>query len=287
MTKSITTWHTITVLAAAFMLAWLCATAVRAAPEAELWPRWTAHDAESEQTIDHGAWNAFLAAYVVEGGDGINRLRYGAVSETDRQTLDAYIDRLADTAISQYDRAEQFAFWINLYNALTVKVILDSYPVESIRNIDISPGLFASGPWGAELITIEGTALTLDDIEHRILRPIWQDPRVHYAVNCASIGCPNLQPKAFTAANTDALLNQGAREYINHPRGFSVGDRGRVRASAIYKWFAEDFGGSERAVLDHARKFAAPPLNAKLEEATGIAGYDYDWSLNDAANPDG
>ena len=137
----------------------------------------------------------FLAQHLRTGEDGIARIGYGAVSDEDRKSLDAYIAALAGHPGSRraLNRAEQQAYWINLYNALTVQVILDHYPVESIRDIDISPGLFADGPWGKKLVTIEGEAVSLDDIEHRILRPIWKDPRIHYAVNCASIGCPNLQ----------------------------------------------------------------------------------------------
>ncbi len=108
------------------------------------------------------------------------------------------------------------------YNALTVKVILDNYPVKSIRDIDISPGLLNDGPWDAKLLTIEGKEVSLNDIEHRILRPIFLDNRIHYAVNCASSGCPNLQPEAFTVENTEELLDRGAREYIAHERGVKI-----------------------------------------------------------------
>ncbi len=101
---------------------------------------------------------------------------------------------LAATSADRLRRAEQFPFWINLYNALTVKVVLDHYPVEIIRDIDISPGLFADGPWGKKLVTVEGEALSLDDIEHRILRPIWKDPRLHYVLNCAALGVPIFSP---------------------------------------------------------------------------------------------
>ncbi len=183
--------------------------------------------------------------------------------------------------ITGYPRDEQLAFWVNLYNALTVKVILDHYPVQSIKEIDISPGWFSSGPWGKKLITIESHDLSLDDIEHRILRPIWKDPRIHYAVNCASIGCPDLGDTAFSASNVEAELSRAARNYINHPRGVTVEDD-QVRISSIYKWFKDDFGGSEMAILDHLRLYAADELKHKLEKVSGISGYAYDWALNDS-----
>ena len=95
--------------------------------------------------------------------------------------------------------------------------MLRFYPVDSIR--DISSGFFSPGPWKKELLNVEGQSLTLNDIEHRILRPIWQDPRIHYAVNCASLGCPNLPVIAFSEDNTDAMLDRAAQQFINHPRG--------------------------------------------------------------------
>ncbi|MCG8693457.1 MAG: DUF547 domain-containing protein, partial [Minwuiales bacterium] len=188
-----------------------------AAPKSKLWERWTAHDPSATQQIDHRAWDQFLRTYVRPNGSGLNLVAYSEVTAEDRRALEAYLSALAVTPISRFNRAEQVAYWINLYNALTIKVILDHYPVESIRKISISPGLFSIGPWDRKLIRIEGEELTLNDIEHRILRPIWQDPRIHYAVNCASISCPNLIPTAFTGANADELMTAGAREYMNSP----------------------------------------------------------------------
>ncbi len=256
------------------------ATELAAAPRAELWERWTAYDPESAAQIDHGAWDRFLDGYLIEGADGINRIRYAAVTAADRAALDGYIDSLERVAVSTLNRAEQFAYWVNFYNALTVRTILEHYPVESIRDIDISPGLFANGPWGAKLVSVEGERLSLDDIEHRILRPIWQDPRIHYAVNCAALGCPNLQSRAFTAANTDALLDAGAKAFINHPRGFALVARDRLQASSIYDWFQDDFGASEAEILEHARSHGSAELRAALQDRTEIDRFAYDWSLN-------
>ncbi len=168
-----------------------------------------------------------------------------------------------------------------LYNALTVKVVLDHYPVDGIRDIDFSPGLFADGPWDKKLVEIEGEDVSLNDIEHRILRPIWRDPRIHYAVNCASIGCPNLQPTAFTAANTDALLAAAAQAYVNHPRGARV-EGGKLIVSSIYVWFQEDFGGNDAGVISHLRRYADPGLRSRLSRIERIGDHFYDWSLNGA-----
>src|SRR5262245_26932648 len=160
---------------------------VTAAPRAELWPRWQQHNPQNPAQIDFTFWNSFLAKYVdAQHPSGIHRLRYASVSAEDRQALQHSIIVLQTFPISTYNQQEQQAYWINLYNALTVSVILAHYPVASIRDIRLS-GLFSTGPWQAKLVIIEGEKVSLDDIEHRILRPIWQDNRLHYALNCASL----------------------------------------------------------------------------------------------------
>lgn len=251
-----------------------------AAPKADLWERWTVHDPSATATIDHSPWGRFLKTYVLAFPDGVNRLAYARVSETDRKRLDRYIDELLALPISAYSRHEQRAYWINLYNALTVQLILDHYPVNSIRHIKPHP--FAIGPWRKKLITVEGERLSLDDIEHRILRPIWRDPRLHYAVNCAAIGCPNLQAEAYTASNADTLLDRGAKTYVNNARGVEF-RKGRLIVSSIYKWFQEDFGDSDEGVIRHLQQYAEPALAARLNGTKRISGDRYDWALNDAS----
>ena len=255
------------------------AAAAFAAPKPDLWPRWEAHDPASTVRVDHRPWEELLAKYLVTGHpSGVNRVRYAQVTAEDKAALDRYVASLEATPVSSLGRPEQLAYWINFYNALTVKVILDHYPVKSIR--DIKSGWFNPGPWDLKLVTVEGEQLTLNDMEHRILRPIFRDNRVHYAVNCASIGCPNLQPEAFTAENTARLLKAGAREHVNHPRGARV-EGGRLIASSIYDWFQVDFGGSEAGVLEHLRAYAEGPLAEALRGFRGTISYQYDWSLNE------
>ena len=192
------------------VLLWLVLSqSALAAPAAILWDKWTTHDSASVQTVDHAAWDAFLVSNVQRGANGINRIAYASVSGADKAALADYIASLEAVAVSELNRAEQLAYWINMYNALTAKVVLDHYPVGSIR--EIKPWLLAWGPWGMKLVRVDGEQLTLNDIEHRILRPIWRDARIHYAVNCASLGCPNLQARAFTAAICISVLIQEAR----------------------------------------------------------------------------
>ena len=259
------------------------AGAAAAAPSADPWPRWEAHAAGSELAVDHDPWDAILAEVVRLGDDGVARVDYPALTgDPLRGRLDAYLARLAATPVSRLGRPEQQAFWINLYNALTLRVIRDHYPVESILDVDISPGLFSNGPWGAELIMVENEDLTLDDVEHRILRPLWMDPRIHYALNCASIGCPNLQGRAWRAATLDADLDAAATAYVNHARGFTTEDSDLI-VSSIYDWFIADFGGDDDGVLHHLTRYADPERQALLRAANGIDDHQYDWALNDLA----
>ncbi|MEN8723411.1 MAG: DUF547 domain-containing protein [Alphaproteobacteria bacterium] len=232
----------------------------------------------AEFSADHSPWGQLLGTYVSAHKDGVNRFDYGAVTTQDRATLDAYLEMLASKPVSKAARGQQMAFWINLYNALTVQVILDNYPVDSIRQI--TNGFLSFGPWKVKRITVEGQQLSLDAIEHDILRPQFRDPRIHYAVNCASWGCPNLQQQAFTADNLELLLDQGARAYINHERGVTISDAGRLIVSSIYDWFKADFGHDDDQVLGHIRTYADAALLDALSGHDAIDGYEYDWTLN-------
>lgn len=262
------------------LLALTPAGTASAATPAEMFSK---HTAGATTTVDHSAWTSLLEAYVAEGKDGVNRVDYARFKAEGHSKLKAYVARLQQTDVASLDRPEQFAFWANLYNAKTIDIVLDKYPVKSIKGISLGGGLFAlvtGGPWKAKTVQLAGQDLSLDDIEHGILRPVFKDPRVHYAVNCASVGCPNLGRAAFTGATLDAQLNAAAKAYINHPRGINA-DGGRVKASSIYSWFQADFGGTEGGVLAHAAQYAEPALKMKLNGITKIADFDYDWSLND------
>jgi len=248
--------------------------------QSELWPRWTEHNDTSTETVDHSLWSAFLQKFVRSDGSGTVGVAYSTVSATDRQELDDYVAMLEQTPVSELARDEQRSFWINLYNATTVKVVLDAWPVASIR--DIKDGLFSGGPWKATRLKVENEDISLNDIEHRILRPIWKDPRLHYALNCASIGCPDLLDTAFTRDNTEQLLEEAARIFINHPRAASV-EAGKLSVSSIYHWFKEDFDGSDSGVIAHLRSYAEGELAGALQGIDRLDSHDYDWSINSVA----
>jgi hypothetical protein len=241
--------------------------------------------AESKTEI----YGDLLAKYVAPGPNGINLVGYARWkhSKTDLDRLAGYLSALQSAKPSAMPRNEAFSYWINLYNAATLKVVLDHYPVESIRDIHSEGTEFFdfkafAGPWRTKLIKVEGKPLSLDDIEQTILRPKFRDPRIHYALNCASLGCPNLKLTPWTAETLDADLNAAASAYINHPRGVRIGQDGSIRVSSIYNWYQEDFGGAQKGVLSHLRKYARPALAKQLRGAKAIAGHDYDWALNDA-----
>lgn len=236
------------------------------------------------------ALDALLSRYVTLRADGVARVNYARwkASAPDMAALDGWIAAAAARRPTAMPRNEAFAFWANMYNALTLKVVLERYPVRSIRDIrstgvPFDPRQF-NGPWRTRLVTVEGRRMSLDDIEHETMRPTFRDPRVHYSVNCASIGCPNILPRAFRATTLEADLDDAARAFVNHPRGVTVLADGRVRVSSIYSWFKEDFGGNDAGVIAHLRRYAAPPLALRLANATTIADHVYDWALNDASD---
>ncbi|MGF1607332.1 MAG: DUF547 domain-containing protein [Rhodothalassiaceae bacterium] len=232
--------------------------------------------------VDHGAWAVFLDRYVRQSPDGVHLVDYGAVTPADETALLGYLERLQAVKVTDLPRMEQLAFWINLYNAVTVRTVLEAYPVDSIRDISLG-GVLSVGPWGEDLVTVEDRALSLNDIEHKIVRPVFQDPRIHYALNCAAYQCPNLRAEPYRGAVLDAQLNAQARAYVNDPRGVTVKPDGDLVLSKIYVWFKEDFGGSEAVVLEHLSQYAEGPLFDTLTADPDIDDYVYDWSLNDAA----
>lgn len=237
------------------------------------------HDAESTSRFDYSKWAKFLNAYVRADADGIHRVDYAAVGELETKRLGAMIDELAAVDPGTLSRDEQMAYWINLYNAVTVKTVLDHHPVESIRDIALPPAGEGGGPWDAPLVEVLGRRLSLNDIEHRILRPIWADARIHYAVNCAALGCPNLAAVPYTGRHVDGLLDRAAAAFVNHRRAVRF-EHARLHLSSLFEWYADDFGADLEERLEHLAEHAREPLALRLEAFDGEIVYDYDWALN-------
>ena len=220
-----------------------------------------------------------------------------AALEKDRATLDrvvATFDGPATRDEPRWTRAERMAFWINAYNAFTLKAIVDHYPIRSrwftrhprnsIRQID---GVWTTRQWRAG-----GRTVSLDDIEHEILRPTFGDARIHFAVNCASIGCPPLAAEPYRAPTLDAQLDAAARRYLSAPQGLRI-DGGTLRVSSIFKWYGQDFvagfaplalSGRDsvaRAIRGTIIRYGPPEAAALARSDGGIAFLEYDWTLND------
>jgi len=225
------------------------------------------------------AYGDLLQRRITRGEGGLNQFDYaGAFADGDLSIITAYTDYLAAQNPDAMTEADQIAYWANLYNALTLKVVLENYPVTSIRKI--KDGLFSIGPWKRDAVTVNGEVLSLDTIEHGILRKRYDNlALVHYMVNCASVGCPNLSDKLWSGATLDADREQAARDFINSPRGVRINGQ-KLKVSSIYDWFEEDFGGSKSEALKHFRQYAGPELTEALDAGAKISGYDYNWDLN-------
>ncbi|WP_420463206.1 VTT domain-containing protein [Candidatus Palauibacter sp.] len=232
-------------------------------------------------SFDHSAWDGLLR----DGTSG-GLVDYAAMSAR-RAELDAYLARVAEADLGALERAELMAFLINAYNALTVVAILDHPGVASIREID---GVWTDLEW-----TVGGQSLTLDNIEHNVLRPFFRDPRIHFAVNCASLSCAPLPRWALSGADLEAQLEERSRAFLTDPANVSL-EGGRLRLSRYFDWYGSDFtasGWAPRAesIPAFIARYAADEVRAAVEEDPGIAFdfADYDWSLNtvDALSTDG
>lgn len=239
---------------------------------------------------DHAAWTAILEG-ALEGG----LMDYRGLRESP-EALDAYLAQLAATTPEQHaawTREERFAFWINAYNAFTVRLIRDRGPVKSIKKLG---GLFTT-PWEIKFIPMpafdperKGKPITLDEIEHELIRPVFRDARVHAAVNCASLSCPPLREEAFRAKELDAQLDDQVRAWLVDPvRNQLEPEDGRVRISRIFDWYEPDFtagregSDSERTLLwiaDHVGDEAVAARLRRGARTLRVRHLDYDWSIN-------
>jgi hypothetical protein len=269
------------------LAAWVAAPRLAAAAAAD------AADAAFDHT--HAAWTSLLARHVVLLRDGqASQLRY-AVMATERAGLRVYLDTLSALRRADFDRFskdQQQAFLINAYNAFTVELVLTRYPdLKSIRDIG---GLFGN-PWKRQWIALLGATVSLDDIEHGMLRKrgAYDEPRVHFAVNCASVGCPMLREEAFVGERLDAQLAQQAERFMaDRTRNRWEPQRSRLALSKIFDWYGEDFTLGHRGITSvsafaarHADRLADAPADRERIRArqAPIGFLDYDWALNDVA----
>jgi hypothetical protein len=226
--------------------------------------------AAADAPIDDSLYAGLLSTHVHNGVVDYQGFK------NDENKLDAYLNILESANTKTMARNERFAFYINAYNAWTIKLILSRYPgVKSIKDL----GSLFSSPWKKKICRIDGEAVSLDDIEHKILRPEFKDNRVHFAVNCASKGCPRLMSEPYQADVLDRQLDEAAREFVNDPeKNYLNGDT--LYVSSIFKWFAEDFNHD---IVAFFIRYATGDLKKQLTVDPGgikIKYLDYDWSLN-------
>ena len=250
--------------------------------------------AQAAAALDHShaAWTSLLKKHVklIDGGKA-SQLRYAGMA-ADSAALKAYTDSLSAVsaaAFAAFSKPQQMAFLINAYNAFTVQLILTRYPkLDSIKDL----GSLLSNPWKPKFIKLLGTEMSLDNIEHDTLRAKgrFDDPRIHFAVNCASVGCPMLREEAFVAERLDAQLDEQALRFMSDRSRNRAAD-GKLMLSKIFDWYGGDFKLGHKGITSlgaFAARYAdqladAPAERERIKAGTLDVGFlDYDWKLNDA-----
>jgi hypothetical protein len=239
---------------------------------------------EAPDRADHTAFAQLLRTHV----DASGYVDYAALAAHADSVLVPYLQQLAATNPATLSRDARLAFWLNAYNAYTLKLIADHYPVESIQ--DITPGAGPSipkvnSPFLVEVGAVADTVRTLDEIEHDIIRERFDEPRIHFALVCAAVSCPRLRREPYVGDRLGAQLDDQARTFL-HTAGKNEIPSGpdRVSVSRIFKWFAGDFGGSKSDVQRFLAPYFGDPVGSRLAEANYTLDYlDYDWTLNDQA----
>ena len=261
----------------AFIYSQTFVSSLYAAPKAELISYWNVSDEKSSTKIDHSSWQSILDKYLDEQhSSGINRFNYSAVSTEDGKTLEQYLIYLQSIDPRKLRQAQQFPFWVNLYNAKTVALVTKAVKTRDIESIkEIRSHYIWAGPWRMNSLKVAEKAVSLDDIEHGVLRPIWKDRRIHFAVSCASLGCPNLLKTAFTEANTETLLSSAEKSFLLHPRAVRITGE-KLVLSTIFQWYRADFAEDERQLLDYVSRFSNLDINHEEIDVS----YEYDWGLN-------
>jgi len=257
---------------------------------------WEVENRQQISKISHTPWQQLLSTYVSSDQNealvekmasstikqASTHFNYAQVTPEHKSLLALYLHQMQQLDPRDYPKEEQLAYWVNLYNALTVQLVLAHYPVNSIRDIASSNlallGQFI-GPWDNNIATVAGKTLTLNQIEHGILRAIWQDPRIHYVLNCASQGCPDLTVQAFASEQADEQLNLAASRFINQNKAVSFSGE-KLYLSKIYYWFEQDFGGNKTQVLSHLANHSKGELSHRLSRFSGEIIYQYNWQLN-------
>lgn len=212
--------------------------------------------------LNQNAWGQLLQKYVSATG----KVNYKGM-KAEKADLDAYLKYLENNPIQDnWSKAKKMAWWINAYNAFTVKMIVDNYPVSSITK------LHGGKPWDVKWIKLNGRTYTLNNIENDILRPEFKDARIHFAVNCAAQSCPPILNEAWTESNLEQMLEKQAKAFINNPK-FNTIKNNEIEISRIFEWYAVDFGN----IVDYLNRYS----NTKISKNAKVKYKEYDWNLNE------
>lgn len=226
----------------------------------------------TSKKVDHSAWTKLLKKHVRQDGF----VNYQSLLE-DKPKLNAYTQDLSENPPAEgWTDSEKIAYWINVYNAFTVKLIVDNYPLESIK--DLNPTLsvpLLRTVWTQKWFQIGGKDFSLDQVEHKILRKDFEEPRIHFAVNCASVSCPILRQEAYTADRLDQQLDEQARVFINDERRNRI-EQNEVEISKIFSWFTGDFTNGQALIA-----FLNQYSETMIDEDAKVTYMDYEWGLND------
>ncbi len=245
---------------------------VLAAPKAKQIDFWNDSEEESGLKIDYSAWDSLLKKFVItDHPSRLNRFDYESVSEGDKLALDGFVDYIQKMDPRQLTKQRQKAYWLNLFNAGLIQQVLKSEPEDSIK--DISGNL-----WKRKRFYIAMQKMSLDDVEHGVLRPIFKDPRIHFSLVAGTVGSANILPVAFTGDNVEQLIEENTKEFLSHSRGVR-NDNGKLVLSRIFNWYQADFGGNFEGVKSFIKPYAPQSLAPILIDARK-AKYQYDWSLN-------
>jgi hypothetical protein len=234
-----------------------------------------------KESSGYSDWDLILKRYVIKSEHGgVNLFNYAALSKSadDWELLNNYITSLEGMDPNLMLKNAAVSYYANLYNAVTVKLVTENYGIKSIRKL----GPLNSGPWKRKVIKLNTELVSLDDIEHKILRSKYKSPYIHYMLNCASMSCPNLQVTPWKGDSLEVDQLAAATEYINSSRAVTL-KKNALQLSSIYKWFKEDFE-NEGGVLDHILKHANKDLKNAIEKGVKIKSYNYDWTLNDVTD---
>lgn len=235
--------------------------------------------------FDHGPFDQVLQEYVNDQGF----VRYAALAK-DRAALDAYVDSLGHYSPASHpdrfpSRAHELAYWINAYNAFVLRGVIDAYPIASVKDAFVFSGFF-----NRQTFVAGGREMTLDHLENKIIRPTYQEPRIHFAVNCAALSCPQLENRAFTGPDLDARLERALTRFAQDPNHVRLQDK-RLYLSKILDWYGEDFTAwfppnrpnpeAVPIIVNYLRPYLPVDLAAGLSEDLTIEYNDYDWTLNE------